>query len=167
MKSTSKSQSRTRRSLLRAGMVGGAAAGVAHTHGEKSSLPKKQIIGLKPGEVRRGALLSGAVRSGNLIFLSGTGGWYPNRRAEPGDAKVQIRSVLERMKEKLEAAGSSLDNMLQVTICLADMANNYAPMNEAYKEYFPTNPPARSCFPAGPFRRRETLLQVDAVAYVD
>ena len=166
MKSTSKSQ-RTRRSLLRAGMFGGAAAGVAHAHGEKSSLPKKQIIGLKPGEVRRGALLSGAVRSGNLIFLSGTGGWYPNRRAEPGDAKVQIRGVLERMKEKLEAAGSSLDNMLQVTICLADMANNYAPMNEAYKEYFPTNPPVRSCFPAGPFRRRETLLQVDAVAYVD
>ena len=58
------------------------------------------------------------------------------------------------MKEKLEAAGSSLDNMLQVTICLADMENNYAPMNEAYKEYFPENPPARSCFPAGPFRRK-------------
>ena len=49
----------------------------------------------------------------------------------------------------------------------ADMENNYAPMNEAYKEYFPTNPPARSCFPAGPFRRKESLLQVDAVAYVD
>ena len=71
------------------------------------------------------------------------------------------------MKEKLEQAGSSLDNVLQVTICLADMENNYAPMNEAYKEYFPTNPPARSCFPAGPFRRKESLLQVDAVAYVD
>ena len=167
MKSTSKSQPRTRRSLLRAGMFGGAAAGAAQAHGEKSSLPKKQIIGLKPGEVRRGALLSGAVRSGNLIFLSGTGGSYPNRRAEPGDAKVQIRSVLDRMKEKLEMAGSSLDKLLQVTICLADMENNYAPMNEAYMEYFPENPPARSCFPAGPFRRRETLLQVDAVAYVD
>ena len=161
MKSTSKSQPRTRRSMLRAGLFGGAAAGATQAQGATSSLPKK------PGEVRRGALLSGTVRSGHLLFLSGTGGWYPNRRAEPGDAQVQIRSVLDRMKEKLEQAGSSLDNVLQVTICLADMENNYAPMNEAYKEYFPTNPPARSCFPAGPFRRKESLLQVDAVAYVD
>jgi 2-iminobutanoate/2-iminopropanoate deaminase len=152
---------------LTAGLLGAAGAGAAAAHTESSYSPKKQIIGLKPGEVRRGALLSGAVRSGHLIFLSGTGGWYPNRRKEPGDAKVQIRSVLETMKAKLEAAGSSLDNLLQVTICLSDMKNNYEPMNEAYKEYFPTNPPARSCFPGGPFRREGSLLQVDAVAYVD
>ncbi len=165
MKSTS--DRKTRRGLLRLGMGSAIAVGVAQAHSEKTWTPKKQIIGLKPGEVRRGALLSGTVRSGNLLFLSGTGGWYPNRRKEPGDAKVQIRSVLDRMKEKLEAAGSSLENVLQVTICLADMKNNYDPMNEAYKEYFPTNPPARSCFPAGPFRREGSLLQVDAVAYVD
>ncbi len=163
----SSSQSRTRRSLLRLGMGGVAAAGVAQAQSKEAWLPKKQIIGLKPGEIRRGALLSGTVRSGHLLFLAGTGGWYPQRRKEPGDAKVQIRSVLDRMKEKLEAAGSSLDNVLQVTILLSDMKNNYEPMNEAYKEYFPTNPPARSCFPGGPFRREGSLLQVDAVAYVD
>ncbi len=165
MKSSS-NKGRTRRSLMGAAVLGAAAAGAAQAKAETWS-PKKQILGLKPGEVRKGALLSGAVRSGHLIFLSGTGGWYPQRRKEPGDAKVQIRSVLDRMKEKLEAAGSSLDNVLQVTILLADMKHNYEPMNEAYKEYFPTNPPARSCFPGGPFRREGSLLQVDAVAYVD
>lgn len=165
MKSSS-NKGRTRRSLMGGVVLGAAAAGAAQAKAETWS-PKKQILGLKPGEVRTGALLSGAVRSGHLIFLSGTGGWYPQRRKEPGDAKVQIRGVLETMKKKLEAAGSSLDNLLQVTICLTDMKNNYAPMNEAYKEYFPTNPPARSCFPAGEFRREGTLLQVDAVAYVD
>jgi len=163
----SSSQSKTRRSLLRLGMGGAAAAGAAQAQSRETWEPKKQIIGLKPGEVRRGGLLSGAVRSGHLLFLSGTGGWYPDRRKEPGDAKVQIRSVLDSMKAKLEAAGSSLDNILQVTICLADMKNNYEPMNEAYKEYFPTNPPARSCFPGGTFSREGSLLQVDAVAYVD
>ena len=88
MKSTS--DRKTRRGLLRLGMGSAAAVGVAQAHTEKTWAPKKQIIGLKPGEVRRGALLSGTVRSGNLLFLSGTGGWYPNRRKEPGDAKVQI-----------------------------------------------------------------------------
>ena len=84
MKSTSKSQPRTRRSMLRAGLFGGAAAGATQAQGATSSLPKKQIIGLKPGEVRRGALLSGTVRSGNFLFLSGTGEVVPQPAGRAG-----------------------------------------------------------------------------------
>jgi len=110
---------------------------------------------------------NGPIRSGHLLFLSGIGGWYPERRKEPGDARVQTRSALESMKAALEKAGSSMDNVLKVTVSLVDPENNWEPMNQVYDEFFPKNKPARSYWGATGFRRRGQLLQIDCIAYVD
>jgi hypothetical protein len=40
-----------------------------------------------------------------LLFIGGIGGWYPERRKEAGDAKVQMRSICETMKAALEKGG--------------------------------------------------------------
>lgn len=56
--------------------------------------------------------------------------------------EVQARQVLENLKAVLEAAGSSLDDAVKVTVYLADM-NDFAKLNEVYAEYF-KNKPARS-----------------------
>ncbi|MCC6539203.1 MAG: RidA family protein [Bryobacterales bacterium] len=114
------------------------------------------------------ASANGPIRSGHLLFMSGIGGWYPERRKEAGDAKVQMRSVLESMKASLEKAGSSLDNVLKVSVALVDPENNWEPMNEVYEEFFKGKvKPARSYWGATGFRRKGQLLQVDCIAYVD
>lgn len=113
------------------------------------------------------ASANGPIRSGHLLFLGGIGGWYPERRKEAGDAKVQMRSILESMKAALEKAGSSMDNVLKVSVALVDPENNWEPMNQVYDEFFPKNKPARSYWGATGFRRKGQLMQVDCIAYVD
>lgn len=113
------------------------------------------------------ASANGPIRSGHLLFLGGIGGWYPEKRKEAGDAKVQTRSILESMKASLEKAGSSMDNVLKVTVSLVDPETNWEPMNEVYDEFFPKNKPARSYWGSTGFRRKGQLLQIDCIAYVD
>lgn len=130
--------------------------------------PKKAVIH-RPGQKVVNPLLSSCIRSGHLLFVAGIGGWYPDRRKEPGDAKVQIQSALATMKEILEAAGSSMANVLKVHMTVADAPKNLALLNEGYLGHFPDPPPARSYTgtSAELMGRPGELLQVDCVAYVD
>jgi len=112
-------------------------------------------------------LVGGVVRSGNLLFLSGIGGWYPERRPKPGDAKQQTSDALTIMKEALAKAGSSMENVLKVQVALVDPEKNWEPMNQAYNTFFLKDRPARSYFGSTGFRRPGQLLQIDCIAYVD
>src|SRR5687768_14427625 len=96
-----KTPKKSRRELLAAGVLGLAAGEAAAQTAEKWT-PKKQAVGRRPGQVSKDALISSCIRSGHLLFVSGISGWYPDRRKEPGDIKVQIESALTSMKELLE-----------------------------------------------------------------
>lgn len=113
--------------------------------------------------------MSSCIRSGHLLFVAGIGGWYPDRRKEPGDAKVQIASALATMREILESAGSSMANVLKVHMTVADAPKHLALLNEGYLGHFPDPPPARSYTgtSAELMGRPGELVQVDCVAYVD
>lgn len=113
------------------------------------------------------ASANGPIRSGHLLFLSGIGGWYPERKPKPGDAREQTTDALEIMKAALEKAGSSMDNVLKVSVALVDPEKNWQPMDEAYNKFFSKNKPARSYWGATGFRRPGQLLQIDCIAYVD
>ena len=156
-----------RRALLQASLLGISGAGLLAAQSASPWTPKKQAPGRNPAQANSGALLSNCIRSGHLLFVSGISGWYPERRKEPGDAAVQMRSALTTMKETLERAGSSMDNVLKVTVALVDPENNFEPMNEGYKGFFSDPPPVRSFFGATGFRRKGPLMQVDCIAYVD
>jgi enamine deaminase RidA (YjgF/YER057c/UK114 family) len=110
---------------------------------------------------------NGPIRSGHLLFLGGIGGWYPERRPKAGDVREQTGDALKIMKEPLEKAGSSMDNVLKVQVALVDPEHNWEPMNEVYNTFFPKNRPARSYFGSTGFRRPGQLLQIDCIAYVD
>lgn len=122
--------------------------------------PKKELIKTDAGT---------CIRSGHLLFIGGIGGWYARQRAEPGDIKVQIRSVLTTMKGILEGAGSSMSNVLKVQMTVADPNKNLADLNEAYREFFPENPPTRSYSGSktSQMGRDGILCQVSCIAYVD
>ena len=87
---------------------------------------------------------SHAVRTGNLIFLSGTiavdgeGGLVGR-----GDVRAQTRWILERMRAVLQASGSSLDDVVASTVYLTS-AGDFGAMNEAYRPFWSRHPPTRT-----------------------
>jgi 2-iminobutanoate/2-iminopropanoate deaminase len=147
-------KSNSRRAALRATLLGGmgASAMMAQDKGEWS--PKKAIAG-------------GPIRSGHLLFLSGIGGWYPERRPKAGDIKEQTADALTIMKESLAKAGSSMENVLKVQVSLVDPEKNWDAMNDVYNTFFVKDRPVRSYFGTTGFRRAGQLLQIDCIAYVD
>ena len=102
-----------------------------------------------------------------LLFLSGIGGWYPERRPKPGDVREQTGDALEMMKTALEKAGTSMANVLKVQVALVALEHNWAPMNDVYNTFFKETRPARSYFGATRFRNPGQLLQIDCIAYID
>src|SRR4028118_1448858 len=87
---------------------------------------------------------SQAVKTGNMVFCSGqipidpaTGDFVSDDVAE------QTEQVLKNLSAVLEAAGTSLNNVVKTTVFLADM-NDFTRMNEVYTKYFSENKPARA-----------------------
>jgi enamine deaminase RidA (YjgF/YER057c/UK114 family) len=148
-----KRKPKSRREALQAAAFG--LLGMQAPQGGSDWTPKKKRV-------------DGPIRSGHLLFLSGIGGWYPERRPDgPGDIRQQTADALEIMKEALEKAGSSMANVLKVQVSLVDPEKNWEPMNEVYNASFPEPRPARSYFGTTGFRRKGQLLQIDCIAYVD
>lgn len=164
---------RSRRTALGAGLAALAGAGTAAaaqpSTGSAAGWTPKKAVFTRPGRRTSNPLLSHAVRSGPLVFLSGIGGWYPEDRDDPGDAKVQTDSALRAMKELLELSGSSMANVLKVHMTVAEPNKNLALVNEGYKGHFPDPPPARSYSGCGvdQMGRDGVLVQIDCVAVVD
>lgn len=97
-----------------------------------------------------------ARRVGNLLFMSGIG---PRKRGSatiPGvtlngegkvisyDITVQCHSVFENLKYILEAAGMQWSNLVDVTVFLTNMKDDFQTVNKIYADYFPENPPCRT-----------------------
>ena len=101
-----------------------------------------------PGSPPPLAPYSPGVKAGNTIYVSGTLAIGPDGKTVGiGDVKAQTRHVLESVKSVIEAAGGTLRDVAFNHIFLANLAD-YAAMNEVYREYFPSSPPARYCIRA-------------------
>ena len=104
-------------------------------------MPKKEIVQVNPAAPNPN--LSPATRFGNLVFVSGQTGRHPVSGEVGKDIREQTRNILERIKQILAAAGTSLDNVLTVTTHLTKR-DDLTAYNEEYAKYFPTNKPART-----------------------
>ena len=97
-----------------------------------------------------------ARKAGNLLFLSGVGPRKPNSKKIPGvvtdkvgkiishDIEAQCHSVFENVSIKLEEAGCNWNNLVDVTVFLTDMHNDFDTYNRIYAEYFKNNQPCRT-----------------------
>jgi 2-iminobutanoate/2-iminopropanoate deaminase len=106
---------------------------------------------------------SQAVRLGNLVFVSGQGPIDPDTHEVRGDIKAQTERMLENIKAILEAAGTDLLNVVSTTVYLTDL-KNFEGMNEAYRKYFPKDPPPRATVQAGLLRNM--LVEMQCIAWV-
>jgi len=89
---------------------------------------------------------SACVVAGNLVFISAQTPLKPG--AQPGewaaaDVGGQTRQCLANIRSILEELGLTLEAVVRTTVYLAD-PHDFKAMNEAYKESFPVEPPARS-----------------------
>lgn len=97
-----------------------------------------------------------ARRVGDLLFLSGVGPREPRTKKIPGvelnenseilsyDIEAQCRSVFQNVRHILEDAGSSWDNIVDVTVFLTNMKDDFAIYNRVYAEHFADNQPCRT-----------------------
>ncbi len=76
---------------------------------------------------------------------------------------AQTRQCLENIRQILEAAGSSLEDVVKVTVFLRD-AGYFAQMNEVYQSYFPKDHPARSAVVTGSVVPN-MLVEIECIAY--
>jgi 2-iminobutanoate/2-iminopropanoate deaminase len=94
-----------------------------------------------PEGQRASATLTPGIVFGNIVYASGQLG---NSRDNP-NATIQdeTRRALESTKKVFEAAGTTMAQTIKCTVFLINAAD-FGGMNEAYREFFPTSPPARS-----------------------
>lgn len=108
---------------------------------------------------------SQAIRAGNMLFVSGQIPLNPQTGEMVGTtAAEQARQVLNNLKAVLQAAGTSLDNVVKTTIFLTDLTQ-FADVNAVYAEFFPQNPPARSTIQVSALPRG-AQVEIEAIAII-
>ena len=87
---------------------------------------------------------SQAVLSGKILFVSGQLPIDPDSgELVEGSFKERARQVLNNLKNIVEAAGASMNEVVKTNVCLTDLSN-FTELNEVYAEFFTSEPPARA-----------------------
>ncbi len=106
-----------------------------------------------------------AIRVGNLLFTAGQTGLNPaTMELVPGGIQAETRQVLTNIKNVLESAGSSLEQVVKTTVFLRDMAD-FTQMNTVYAEFFPRDHPARTTVQVAALPRGGAV-EIEAIAVV-
>ena len=97
-----------------------------------------------------------ARKVGNLLFLSGIGPRERGKKEIPGvelddqgnilsyDIETQCHSVFKNVRTVLEDSGSNWENLVDVTVFLTNMKEDFEIYNRIYAEYFKENQPCRT-----------------------
>ena len=108
---------------------------------------------------------SQAIKAGGFVFCSGQVAIDPQTgQFVAGGVAEQTEQVLKNLSAVLEAAGSSLDQVVKTTVFLADM-KEFSEMNEVYARFFSEPPPARATVAAAGLPR-DARVEIEAVALV-
>jgi 2-iminobutanoate/2-iminopropanoate deaminase len=108
---------------------------------------------------------SQAIKSGNLLFLSGQIPLDPaTGQLVPGGIDAQTRQVFTNIGAILQAAGASFDQVVTATVYVADM-NDFAKVNEIYATYFSSPAPARATVQVARLPK-DSLVEIQVVAAI-
>ena len=99
-----------------------------------------KLPGVEPGPYP----FSQVVEANGFVYLAGQVGDAPGSHgAVPGGIEAQTRAMLDNVGRLLRAAGLDYADVVRCTVYLRDF-DDFAAMNGVYREYFPTDPPARA-----------------------
>jgi 2-iminobutanoate/2-iminopropanoate deaminase len=105
-----------------------------------------------------------AVVAGKTVYISGQGAIdETGKLVGRGDITAQTRKTLDNMKLALAAAGATLDDVVKVTVYLANV-DDRPKVNEVRKEYFRDNKPASTLIEISRFAIEGMLIEIEAIA---
>jgi 2-iminobutanoate/2-iminopropanoate deaminase len=102
------------------------------------------------------------VVANGFVFISGQGPVNPETGAMPDAFADQVRQTFKNVQTILEAAGSSLDEVVKVNAYVTDLTR-FAEFNDVYKEFFQDDPPARTTVGTALLG---ILVEVDCIAAI-
>lgn len=128
-------------------------------------MAEKKIISTNRAPAAIGPYSQAVIVNG-FVFVAGQIGLVPgNRKMITGGVEAQTKQVLDNLTAILEEAGTSLENVVKVTIFLKDL-DHFQQVNEVYSTYFTTNQPARSTVQVS--RLPATAdVEIEAIAVID
>lgn len=148
-------------SIVSCSLLSGAIAAGALGAQQPGGATGKQAI--NPPNARPG-VLSTAVKVGDLIYLSGALGTRPGGGGlAEGGIQGQTRQALENIKSNIALAGGAMDDMVKCTVFLTDV-KDYQGMNQVYREFFPSAPPARSTVAVAGLVVPGALIEIECIA---
>jgi len=107
-----------------------------------------------------------ANRIGNLVFTAGQLGLDPQTgELAQGGIEAETRQALTNIRNVLEAAGSSLEQVVKTTVFLRDM-NDFTRMNTIYGQFFTENFPARSTVQVAALPKGGAV-EIETIAFVE
>ena len=122
-----------------------------------------KIISTEKAPQAIGPYSQGVKVTGGLIFVSGQIPLVPaTGELAAGGIDAQAVQVLENLKAILEAAGTSLENVVKTTVYLKDI-NDFAALNTIYAKYFTKDCPARVCVEVSNLPKA-ALVEIDIIA---
>jgi 2-iminobutanoate/2-iminopropanoate deaminase len=123
----------------------------------------KQII--RTDRAPASALYSQGVKIGSTIYVAGMAGLDPATKQMAGSTiQDQTRQAVRNCQAVLEAGGAALQDVVSVTVLLANPAD-WDGMNEVYAKVFPTDPPARAVTRLGP-ELPNVLVSITMIAHL-
>ena len=119
-----------------------------------------------PGEEQRAYSLAVKVTGGTTIYLAGM---YKSTTEEgeslEGDFDGQVRGTFERIRQTVERAGGTLDDLVTMTVFVTDMSNGTR-FTELRKEYFSDGYPCSALVGVTALARPDMMVEVQAIAVV-
>jgi len=107
--------------------------------------------------------LTPAIRAGDFVFVSGQLGIDDKGAVVADDVAAQARQAIERIRSILAEAGVDLKSIVKISVWLTDKAD-FPAFNEAYREFFPDRPPARSTV-VSDLLIPGAKVEIDAIAF--
>lgn len=105
---------------------------------------------------------SQAIEVNGMVFASGQIPVNPATGEVPEGIEAQAEQVMQNMKNLMEAAGTSLENVVKTTVFIQSM-DDFATINGIYSKYFVNECPARSCVEVAKLPKG-VLLEMEAIA---
>jgi 2-iminobutanoate/2-iminopropanoate deaminase len=105
---------------------------------------------------------SQAIEVNGMVYTSGVIPVDPQSGAIPEGSKAQAAQALTNLSNLLEAAGTSMDNVVKTTVFIKEM-DDFGTINEVYAGFFTGTFPARSCVEVARLPK-DVLLEIEAVA---
>jgi 2-iminobutanoate/2-iminopropanoate deaminase len=111
-------------------------------------------------------LLSQAIRLDNLVFVSGQAGYDADGKIVEGGFRAQGEQAFANLRRALEAGGSSLKDVVKVTIFVTDMQRNFEDVVELRRKFWSKPYPADTIVQISALYTPAALIEIEAIAAV-